>query len=140
MIPNPNDETLKTLLTNARRIAVVGISDKPDRASYRVARYLRDAGYEILPINPRLTTWEGLPAYPTLSDVPGAIDIIDVFRKAEDVPPVVTAALAKGCQTFWLQLGIRNDAAVEPLIARGITVVQDRCLKIEHQRLITPPN
>jgi len=139
MIPNPSDDTIKHLLKEVRRIAVVGLSDKPDRPSYRVARYLREVGYEILPVNPRLSHWEGIPAAPSLTAITGPIDLIDIFRKPNEVEPVVKEALAKGCRVFWLQLGIRNDAAVAPLIDRGITVVQDLCLKIEHQRLFGTP-
>jgi predicted CoA-binding protein len=137
-LPNPSPEEIRQLLTAIRTIAVVGISDKPDRPSYRVARYLQTAGYTIFPVNPRLATWEGIPCYPSLLAIPEPIDLVDLFRRAEEVPPVVDEALAKGCRAFWLQLGIRNDAAVEPLRARGVIVVQDLCLKVEHQRLLTP--
>lgn len=139
MITSPSDDALKALLATVCRIAIVGISNKPDRASHRVARYLQAAGYEILPVNPRLHAWEGLPAYPTLQAIPGPIDLVDVFRKSEEIAPVVADALAKGCRAFWLQLGIRNDEAVAPLLAQGITVVQELCLKVEHQRLFGSP-
>jgi hypothetical protein len=134
---NPPDEVIRDLLTRYRRIAVVGLSDRPDRPSYGVARYLQDAGYEITPVNPTIQETLGKRALASLKAVPPPVEIVDVFRRAEDVPPVVDDAIAAGAKVLWLQLGIVNEAAAERARQAGMTVVQDRCLKVEHHRLLS---
>ena len=131
------DQTaLKTLLANAKIIAVVGLSDKPDRASYGVAQYMQRAGYKIIPVNPQLKgPVLGEQPVASLHDITEPIDIVDIFRRSEDVPPVVADAIAVGAKAVWLQLGIVNDAAVAEAEAAGLDVVQDKCLKVEHARL-----
>jgi hypothetical protein len=133
---NPPDEVIRDLLTRYRWIAVVGLSDRPDRPSYGVARYLQGAGYEITPVNPMIQETLGKRALASLKEVPPPVEIVDVFRRAEDVPPVVDDAIAAGAKVLWLQLGIVNEAAAERARQAGMTVVQDRCLKVEHQRLL----
>ena len=135
MTPNPSDADVKALLAKYRRIAVVGLSDRPDRPSFGVAEYLREAGYEITPVNPQIEEWLGTPAVPTLSDAPPPIEIVDVFRRPEHVPEVVDAAIGAGAKVIWLQLGIVNEAAAQKARDAGLTVIQDRCLKVEHRRL-----
>ena len=131
------DQTaLKTLLANAKIIAVVGLTDKPDRASYGVAQYMQRAGYKIIPVNPQLKgPVLGEQPVASLHDITEPIDIVDIFRRSEDVPPVVADAIAVGAKAVWLQLGIVNDAAVAEAEAAGLDVVQDKCLKVEHARL-----
>ena len=125
------------IVREARNIAVVGLSDKPERPSYDVAGYLLDRGYRIIPVNPMIKEWKGLRAYGSLSEIPPdvKIDIVDIFRKSEDVPPVVDEAIKIGAKTIWMQLGIVNEEAAEKARGAGLNVVMDRCLKIEHARL-----
>lgn len=130
------DGEIEALLRSARRIAVVGISDKPERDSYRVALYLKDHGYEVIPVNPRLEAWLGIPAVPHLQAIDGPVDIVDVFRRSEETPPIAEQAVAIGARALWLQLGIHHDEAVRIATAGGLDVVTNRCIKIEHGRLI----
>lgn len=130
------EEQLRTLLGDTRSIAVVGVSDKPWRASYQVIDYLRDAGYHVIPVNPRLQSVLGLRCYPDLVSVPEPIDMVDVFRRADEVGPVVTQALAVGARSIWFQLGVVNPEEAERASAGGLQVVMDLCTKIEHARLI----
>lgn len=134
---NPDDAVIARLLGKARRIAVIGISAKPGRASLDVAHYLQSHGYEIVPVNPLLKQWEGLPCYPSLNEVPGPVDIVDIFRKPDTIGELVEEIVAKKPECAWLQLGIVNNEAAAQIRKAGITVVQDRCTKIEHSRLIT---
>ncbi len=120
------------ILSTCRRIAVVGISSKPDRASNGVSRYMMRAGYEIVPVNPMETEVLGLTCYPDLASVPGDIDLVNIFRRTEDVPPVVEEAIARGAKAIWMQLGIVNEPAAERARAAGLAVVMDRCLMVEH--------
>ncbi len=120
------------ILSTCRRIAVVGISPRPDRASNGVSRYMMRSGYEIIPVNPMETEVLGLACYPDLASVPGEIDMVNIFRKSEDVPPVVEDAIARGAKAIWMQLGIVNEAAAERARAAGLAVVMDRCLMVEH--------
>ena len=127
------------LLQHYRHIAIVGISADQYRPSHFVAIYLQAEGYNIIPINPRYAgqTILGKRVYATLSEAKAAgeqIEVVDVFRRAEDVPPIAEEAIAIGAQVLWLQLGIRNDAAARKAEEHGLTVVQDRCMKIEHAR------
>jgi len=127
------------IIQQYRHIAIVGISADPYRPSHFVAIYLQAEGYDIIPINPRYAgqTILGKRVYATLTEAKEAgeqIEIVDVFRKAEDVPPVADEAIAIGASVLWLQLGIRNDVAAQHAQQAGLTVVQNRCLKIEHAR------
>ncbi len=135
-----DDKTLHDILKRVRRIAVVGMSANPARPSHGVARYLQGAGYQIVPVNPGLAgqTLLGETVYGHLADVPDAVDMVDVFRTSDAVPGIVQEALARwpGLDVIWLQLGVRHDAAAAAARAQGVTVVQDRCPKIDHQRLI----
>ena len=120
------------LLRTARTIAVVGLSDNPERPSYRVAAYLQSKGYRIIPVNPRCSSILNERCYPDLASVPGPIDIVDVFRKSEDVMPVAEEAARLDVRCFWMQLGVANAAARKLLESKGVFVVEDRCLKIVH--------
>lgn len=136
------DDQIKDVLSRAKTIALVGYSAKPDRASHKVAAYLAAKGYRVIPVNPGLAGKEALgeTVVATLADIPGdiAVDMVDIFRRAEDVPPVVEAALAHlpALETVWMQLGIVNETAAEAARAAGKTVIMDRCPKIEYPRLI----
>ncbi|WEN41021.1 putative protein YccU [Thauera sp. GDN1] len=138
---HPNDisaqpEAIRKLLQETRTIAVVGISAKPDRPSHEVAHYLQRAGYTIIPVNPAYQEVMGLKCYPSLHEVPGKIDIVDVFRKPTEVMAVVDEAIAVGAASVWLQLGVIAPEAADKAAAAGLKVVSDRCTKIEHRRLI----
>ena len=131
-----DDETLRQALIGARNIAVVGLSDKPSRPSYGVARYLKEQGYRIIPVNPNITEALGEKAYPDLISVPDPIDLVDIFRRSSQVGPVVDEAITKGVQTIWMQLGIVDEAAAARARDAGITVIMNRCTLIEHRRLV----
>jgi predicted CoA-binding protein len=137
------DARLRDLLATVRRVAVLGIKTEgqPDRAAFYVPKYLASAGLEIVPVPvyyPEVKEILGKPAYRKLADVPGPIDVVDVFRRPSDVPGHVQDLLAKRPRAVWMQLGIRNDAAAEALAREGILVVQDRCLMVEWRRLGRP--
>ena len=116
-----------------KTIAVVGLSPRPDRPSYQVAEYLKDAGYRIVPVNPAVEEVLGEKSYPDLRSVPGTIDVVDVFRRPSDVMPVVEDAIEAGAGYVWMQEGIVNEAAAEKAEAAGIPVVMDLCIKKEHE-------
>ncbi len=136
MIVMSSDSAVRDLLRRARVIAVVGYSDKPDRDSYRVGQYLRQAGYTVYPVNPAVSEIDGQPSYATLADVPEPIDIVDVFRRSENLPEIVDAAIAVGAKAVWAQLGVSHEEAARTAAAAGLDVVQNRCIKIEHRRLL----
>lgn len=132
-----NDQTIRDVLTRTRRIALVGASDRPDRPSYGVMKYLLDQGYEVIPVSPKLAgkTLLGQQGYATLADVPGEIDMVDVFRNSEAAWGVAQEAIAVGAKTLWLQLGVINEQAAVLAQDAGMTVIMDRCPKIEIPRL-----
>lgn len=131
-----DDAGLRRILENHKVIAMVGISPKADRPSNGVARFLMAQGYTVIPVNPGQTEILGQPCYPSLQDIPVKVDMVDVFRKAEDVPPIAAAAIAIGAKSLWLQLGIVSDEAAAQASAAGLDVVMDRCPKIEIPRLL----
>jgi len=134
-----SDDFLKTILRRARRIAVVGVSMNPVRPSYYVARYLSLKGYQVVPVNPGHAGEQlfGTKVVGSLADIEGPVDMVDVFRRPEHVPPIVDQALAlfPQLQTIWLQIGVVHEGAAATAQARGVDVVMDRCPKIEYQRL-----
>ena len=129
---------LVQLLKTARKIAVVGLSPKENRPSNMVARYLLAAGYRIFPVNPGQDEILGLPCYPSLAAVPGQIDIVDIFRNPADVLPIVEEALGLSPlpQAIWMQQGIVNEEAAALARAKGLMVVMDRCIKVDHANLL----
>lgn len=133
-----SDAALHDLLAAARFIALVGHSDKPYRDSYRIGSYLRGAGYIVYPVNPNLRTLNGETVYPDLRAVPGPIDIVNVFRRSEHLPQIVEDSIAIGARAVWTQLGVVHPAAAQRAQAAGLTVVQDRCIMVEHRRLGLP--
>ena len=128
------DSEISAILANARTIAIVGLSDKPDRESYQVADYLQRHGYRIIPVNPAIQAVLGERSYPSLLEVPGPIDVVDVFRRPDAVPAIVDDAIAIGAKVVWLQLGIVNEQAGQKAAASGLTFISDRCMKEEHKR------
>lgn len=132
-----SDQLIKQILTSVRRIAVVGASDNPEKASFRVSAWLQEQGYEIVPVNPRLAgkTILGQQVYHSLKDIPGKIDMVDVFRNAEAATEITLEAIAINAKVVWLQLGIVNQQAAELAKNSGLTMIMDRCPKIEIPRL-----
>jgi len=128
------DRRIETILSNSRTVAVVGISDKPDRPSHVVAKYLQERGYRVIPVNPFLTEVLGEKAYKSLAEIPGQVDLVDVFRKSGDVPPVAEEAVRVGARFFWMQEGVESDRAREILDMAGIPCVMDRCVKKELEK------
>lgn len=134
----PTDEELRALLDSARVIAVVGLSPNPDRPSNQVAWYLHHQGYTLYGVNPKVRgDVFGVPVVPTLAEVPEAIDVVDVFRRAVYASEVAQAAVDVGARALWLQQGIRSPEAEAAAVAAGLVFVQDRCLKVEHLRLVS---
>jgi predicted CoA-binding protein len=131
-----DDAGIARILRDTRSIAVVGLSPKPERPSHGVARYLLAAGYRVIPVNPGQREILGLKCYPSLLEIPDSVDLVDCFRRAEDIPPIAEQAIAIGAKTLWLQLGIIHRPAAERAAAAGLAVVMDRCSKIEHARLL----
>lgn len=127
---------IQGLLRSARTIAVVGLSDKKARPSYGVARYMQAAGYRIVPVNPEVKEVLGEKCYPNLEAVPESIDIVDIFRRSEFVPPVVEAAIRVGAKVIWMQEGVIHEEAAERARAAGLAVIMDRCLLKEHLRML----
>lgn len=135
MIINDN-ETLGKILEDARVIAVVGHSDKPFRTSYQIAQYLRNAGYTVYPVNPMVTEIDGEKSYPSLAEVPEKIDIVDVFRRSEYLEGVVDEAAKVGAKSVWAQLGVYDNAAANKASQASMDMIMDRCIKIDHGRLL----
>ena len=133
----PTDATLHDVLARARTIAVVGLSDKPERDSNEVARYLQSVGYRVVPVNPMLSEVLGERAYPSLAAIPPevTVDIVDIFRRSEQVPTVVDEAIARGAPVVWMQLGVEHAEAAAKARAAGITVFENLCIMVQHRRL-----
>ena len=125
------EDRIGKILAESRTVAVVGISDKPDRPSHEVAKYLQERGFKVIPVNPMIEEALGEKAYRSLSDIPGHVDLVDVFRKSGDVPPIAEEAVRIGARFFWMQEGVASDPAREILDAAGIPCVMDRCVKKE---------
>lgn len=128
---NPTREQIKVLLEQAGTIAVVGLSDNPDRVSYEVTQAMQQRGYRIVPVNPNAEQILGEKCYRTLSDIPEPVDIVNVFRRPEHTPPIAEEAVKIGARTLWLQLGIANEEAAQIAQKGGLTVIMDRCIKVE---------
>ena len=127
--------TLRRILSQNRVIAVVGLSADWFRPSYFAAKYMQEHGYTVIPVNPRYTEVLGQKCYKSLRDIPGKVDIVDCFRKTEDIMPIAEDAIAIGAKVLWQQLGVKNAAAATKARAAGMEAVLDRCVKIEHGRL-----
>jgi hypothetical protein len=136
---NPSDEDLAALLNRATTIAMVGASSNPAKPSHEIMQQLQRAGYRVIPVNARETDVLGEPAYASLTDIPVHIDIVDVFRRAEDTPPIADEAVKAGAGALWLQAGISNDRAAASATAAGLIVVMDACIGAALTRLRIPP-
>ena len=132
------DEELKEIFKNCKTVAVVGISSKEDRPSYRVASYLQSKGYRIIPIRPDGDTILDEKVYPHLMEIPKEIeiDVVDIFRKSEEVPPIVEEAIRRGTKIVWMQEGVIHQEAAEKAQNAGLKVVMDRCIKKEHEKFL----
>jgi predicted CoA-binding protein len=135
-LSNASDAEIDGILASVGTIAVVGLSDKPNRESHTVAHYLQAHGYRIVPVNPAAVEVLGERCYPDLASLPEeiAIDVVDIFRKPEFIPPVVDEAIARGAKVVWMQLGLAHNAAAQKAREAGLIVVMDRCMKVEHAR------
>jgi len=128
--------TIRKVLQDSKTIAVVGLSPKQNRPSHQVASYLMNAGYTIIPVNPGQDTILGQTCYPNLRAIPVSVDMVDIFRRPEAVLPIVEDAVAIGAQCIWMQEGIVNTEAAAKAEAAGLTVIMDRCAKIDHMNLL----
>jgi len=135
---NPSDQVLKQILTDATTIAMVGASSNPEKASYGIMQKLQQAGYRVIPVNPRETEILGERSYPSLVDVPERIDIVDVFRRAEDAPGIADEAATIGAKVLWLQSGITSEEAAERAAKGGLVTVMDTCIGATHSLLRIP--
>lgn len=137
MIGKPGDDinSLRRILKQSRVLAVVGLSAQWHRPSYFAAKYMMEHGYRVIPVNPQYTEVLGQKCYASLREIPEKVDLVDVFRRTADVPPVAEDAIAIGARVFWQQLGVANEAAAARVRAAGLESVMDRCVKIEHARL-----
>jgi len=127
---------LRRILATSRVIAVVGLSGNWYRPSYFAAKYMQEHGYRIIPVNPNYPEVLGEKCYPDVASIPERIDVVDCFRKPDEMPPLAREAVAKGAKVLWMQLGIHNDEAAGIANAAGLDVVQNRCVKIEHARIM----
>ena len=132
---NPPETEIRDILKNGRTIAIVGLSDNPDRDSYRVAAYLKDHGYTIIPVNPAKPEILGEKSYPDLASIPAPVDIVDIFRNIEAIPGIVDEAIQIKAKAVWMQLGLAHNESARKAREAGLAVVQSKCLKIEHSRL-----
>ncbi len=131
-----SDNEIAQLLSQSKRVAVVGISDKEDRPSNGVSRWLmRNSHFELYFVNPAYTTVLGQPCYASLADIPDAIDMVDIFRKVSDIPAVVDEAIAIGAKSIWIQLGLVDETSAARAVEAGLDVAMDLCIKIEYERL-----
>lgn len=131
-----DDQMMKDILLSARTVASVGLSSNPEKESFWIVSYLQNQGYRIIPINPGADEILGEKAYPDLESIPEKIDVVQVFRRSEDVPPVVESAIKVGAKVVWMQEGIVNEEAAQKARQAGLQVVMDACMRVTHRRLI----
>jgi len=132
---NPPDDEIKAIFENSKTIAVVGLSDKPERDSYSVAEYLKEHGYTIIPVNPTKPEILGEKSYPDLASIPIQVDIVDIFRNIDAIPGIVDEAIKIKAKAVWMQLGLAHNESARKATAAGLVAVQSKCMKIEHQKL-----
>lgn len=133
-----DDQMMKNILTSAKTIASVGLSSNQEKESYWIVSYLKEQGYRIIPVNPTANEILGEKAYPDLESIPDPIDVVQIFRRSEDVPPVVDSAIKAGAKVVWMQEGIVNEEAAQKARQAGLQVVMDACMRMTHRRLIGP--
>ncbi|MFE4521735.1 CoA-binding protein [Cytobacillus firmus] len=131
-IENPSRDEIGVLLKKSKRIAVVGLSGNPERTSYMVSEAMQKAGYEIIPVNPSVDEVLGVKAVPSLKDIEGHVDIVNIFRRSEFLPEIAREFAEIDADIFWAQLGVANQEAYDFLKEKGYTVIMDRCIKVEH--------
>ena len=134
IVPQGSADPILDILRKCKTIAVVGLSSNPMRPSHEVTEYMQGAGYRIIPVNPNEAEVLGEKSYARLEDVPEKVDAVNIFRRAEEVPPVVESAIRIGAPVVWMQLGIENEEAAEKARAAGMAVVEDACILVEHRR------
>lgn len=134
--PANEQETIQKILRDSRTVAVVGLSSNPERPSYEVAHYLQQRGYRIIPVNPNEIEVLGEQAYPDLLSIPEPIDVVDIFRRSEAVPPIVEQAIKIGAKAVWMQKGVSHEEAAAQARLAGLLVVMDRCMMAETRRLV----
>lgn len=132
MIENPTREEIGQILKRSKRIAVVGLSDNPERTSHTVSKAMQDQGYEIIPVNPVIDSALGVKAVASLEEIEGPVDIVNIFRRSEFLPDLAREFDKIDAKIFWAQLGVMNEEAYSFLKERGYTVIMDRCIKVEH--------
>ena len=132
------NEELKPILLSTRTIAAVGLSSNPEKESYAIVEYLQQQGYRIIPVNPTAPEILGEKTYPDLESIPEKVDVVQLFRKSEDVPPFVDSAIAIGAKVVWMQVGIENEDAARKAQTAGLTVVMNACMRVAHRMLIGP--
>ncbi len=130
-----DDNAMRDVLINAKVIAVVGHSDKPERTSYGIAQFLRGVGYKVYPVNPVVSEIDGQPCYSSLKDVPEPVDIVNVFRRSEYLSAIVDEAIAVNAKTVWAQLGVSDELSAQKALDAGLNIVMDACIKVEYRRL-----
>ena len=133
-----NDQEMKDILLSANTVASVGLSSSDEKESYWIVAYLIDQGYSILPVNPKADEILGRKVYRSLSEIPDKVDVVQIFRKPEDVPPVVEEAIKIGAKVVWMQEGIVNEEAAQRARDAGLQVVMDACMRATHKRLAIP--
>ncbi len=138
MFANPSDAAIRARLARVKTIAVVGLSPRPDRPSHRIARRLQQWGYRVIPVRPAVSEVLGEKAYARLADVPQQIDLVDVFRAADQIGAIVEQCIALGIPAIWIQQGIVNEAAAARAQDAGLFVVMDRCISVDYRRLMPP--
>ncbi len=129
---------LKAILLSTKTIAIVGLSSNPEKDSYSIAAYLQQQGYRIIPVNPTADQILGEKAYPDLASVPVKVDVVEIFRRSEDVPPIVDGAIDIGAKVVWMQVGIENEAAAQKARSAGLQVIMNACMRVAHRMLIGP--
>ncbi|MBI2867849.1 MAG: CoA-binding protein [Chloroflexi bacterium] len=132
--------SIEQILKQSKNIAIVGLSPNPERPSYGVGLYLQQQGYRVIPVNPTIPEVLGEKSYPSLSAIPEYVDMVDIFRRVEDVPPIVDEAIAKGARVVWMQEGIVHEGAARKAQVAGLDVVMDRCTMKEHKVLKSQGN
>jgi uncharacterized protein len=137
----PDDREISEVLTRARNIAIVGLSDKPERDSNEIGRYLKSQGYRIIPVNPMVPSVLGETSYPSISAIPESIliDLVVIFRHSDQVPPIAEEAIRRGIPAVWMQLGIENAEAAENIRGSGGVAIENLCIMTQHRRLALPP-
>ncbi|MFB2894551.1 CoA-binding protein [Aerosakkonemataceae cyanobacterium BLCC-F50] len=130
-----DNNRLRDILIQTKVIAVVGHSDNPTRISYQIAQFLRQVGYTVIPVNPMVSEIDGQPCYASLQDIPQSVDLVNVFRRSEYLPEIVSDAIAIDAKTIWAQSGIYDETSAKKALQAGLNVVMDACIKVEYNRL-----